>query len=612
MIPLGYEIGTGKRVSVPLNHMVVLGQTQLSGKTTTLEALVTRSGLRAIAFITKPGEKSFRLAPDHSQKAPLAGSLFASRIPAFFSESTIEEYWKYVVAIVENLMAVHLGWQERGWIVKLCQDYGRAKTKTLAGYKWKKPKTLRELLGNVEIALPHLRGTPEMICIQLREYLKPAVREIERTKFSDKLTLATGINVMDITELSDGLKTLVIRSVIEWVHKHGRKIIVIVPEAWKFIPEGRSNPVKLALEGLIREGAGVGNFVWMDSQDLRGVDKLLLRSVIVWLFGVQRQKNEVSNTLASIPDHPKPTATEIMQLGKGEFFVAHGTELVHTYVQPAGMEDEHAQAIARGEEEADSWRSISRNLDHADVSGTLPAGQAGESDGDDPEERAAAVPDADLQGEDDAMWKEKYETLKAEFDQLREAHDAMADRLRKLEGGTVFELPGLDRQHEISSTEPAFAASKGQSEETAEAAKVGSSLAHGRGSSRISASALQNGDLDGIYRYVVDRAAKELPPSLIRVLAERPELQIKRELKTIEANASTLRGALGILISEKFFDEPKNGKQAFQEVQRRGRRTAKPNVYRELDSLAELGFLTKEDTGYQAVSGMKVRIVEAK
>ena len=99
MIHLGYEIGTGKRVSIPLNHMAVVGQTQVSGKTTTLEALVERSGLKAIAFITKPGEKSFRL--QHP-------------IPAFFSESTVDDYWKYVQAIVENVMQVKLGWQERG------------------------------------------------------------------------------------------------------------------------------------------------------------------------------------------------------------------------------------------------------------------------------------------------------------------------------------------------------------------------------------------------------------------------------------------------------------------------------------------------------------------
>ena len=137
-IPLGYEIGTGKRVTIPVNHTVVLGQTQLSGKTTTLEAMVTRSGLRAIGFITKPGEKSFRQQ---------------NTIPPFFSESTIADYWKYVVSIVENLMSVKLGWQERGWIVKLCQDYEREGKTKKDHYEWEQPKSLRELLGNVEMAL---------------------------------------------------------------------------------------------------------------------------------------------------------------------------------------------------------------------------------------------------------------------------------------------------------------------------------------------------------------------------------------------------------------------------------------------------------------------------
>lgn len=48
-IPLGYEVETGKPVAIPLRHVAVTGQTQLSGKTTTLEALVARSGLRVRA-----------------------------------------------------------------------------------------------------------------------------------------------------------------------------------------------------------------------------------------------------------------------------------------------------------------------------------------------------------------------------------------------------------------------------------------------------------------------------------------------------------------------------------------------------------------------------------
>jgi hypothetical protein len=105
MIPLGYELGSGKRVSIPVNHTVVLGQTQLSGKTTTMEAMVTRSGLRAIGFITKPGEKSFRLQ---------------TSIPAFFSESTQEEYWKHIVAMLEYSSEVKLGWRERAVVSTHC------------------------------------------------------------------------------------------------------------------------------------------------------------------------------------------------------------------------------------------------------------------------------------------------------------------------------------------------------------------------------------------------------------------------------------------------------------------------------------------------------------
>jgi len=684
-IPLGYEIGSGKRVSIPVNHTVVLGQTQLSGKTTTLEAMVTRSGLRAIGFITKPGEKSFRLQ---------------TQIPAFFSESTIEEYWKHVVSILEYRSGTRLGWRERGVIIKLCQDYkkessrigmdkksGKSKREAVK-YSWRAPKSLRDLLANIDAWMPFTRGQEEMICIQLREYLRPAISEIERTVFSDKLKLNPGINVMDVTDLSDGLKSLVIRSVIEWVHAHGRKIVVIIPEAWKFIPEGRSTPVKLALEGLIREGAGVGNFVWMDSQDLRGVDKLLLRSVIVWLFGVQRQKNEVASTLASIPDHPKPTATEIMQLGKGEFYVCYGTTLVRTYVQPAGMEDAHAQAIARGDESPDSWRQIARALDEENETTVLPEAGSGQpedemrisaavsashSDGESVRSdvhgaiegesyvEAAATREGDSGSghggirnevreegedpgsEDEAVWKQKYEALEIEHKTLIEAHDGLADRLANLEqhidrvfaekdkgnpmaDAAAFQLLGNFRHRQVEFApsrvshfqEPSAGETPPQERAPArghaEAPKFEAAAGGENGAPRSSPGApeLSPGRIFGareeIYRYVIDRATKD--PRVLAVLANRPELRVTVERQTIEADGGTLRGALAVLITKKFFDSPQNANTAFNELKRLGRRVAKPGVYRELDKLAELGFVTKEDAGYQAVPGMKVHIVE--
>lgn len=602
MIPLGYEIGTGQRVKIPLNHMAILGQTQLSGKTTTMEAVALRGDVKAISFITKPGEKSFRLR---------------TQIPAFFCEATVDEYWKHVVAILEYRAETKLGWRERGVVIKLCQNYkkessrigvdaksGKSKRERVK-YSWKAPKTLAEFLCNVNAYQQYARGAEEMICIQLREFLAPAIREIERTRFSDKLELARGINVMDITDLSDGLKSLVIRSVIEWVHKHGRKIVVIIPEAWKFIPEGRSTPVKLALEGLIREGAGVGNYVWMDSQDLRGVDKMLLRSVIVWLFGVQRQKNEVANTLASIPDHPKPSATEIMQLGKGEFYVCHGTTLVHTYVQPAGMADEHAQAIARGDECPESWMQIAQSLDSEEKNEFPRETRSDETSvGSADDERSIEKPvesqagSAGLAASDEAglaentnsedpVWKERYEALKSEFDQLREAHDALAERIRISEaaGETILRIP--------STGKPA----------TQTAGKSG---ADGAGPS--APAIFSNGHLETVWNYVLARAAQEKPPALLRMLIERNEIVVNVERKVIELNDDTVPAGIAKLIADKYFDQPHNGYQTFLELQRRGRRCAKVTVNQALAQVAEMGFLTKEEEGYQAVADLKVTV----
>lgn len=65
------------------------------------------------------------------------------------------------------------------------------------------------------------------------------------------------------------------------------------------------------------------------------------------------------------------------------------------------------------------------------------------------------------------------------------------------------------------------------------------------------------------------------------------------------------------LISQNFFDSGATGNSTFNELKRRGFSTAKPNVYRELDKLAELGFVTKEGLeGYKSVPGMKVNVKE--
>lgn len=119
------------------------------------------------------------------------------------------------------------------------------------------------------------------------------------------------------------------------------------------------------------------------------------------------------------------------------------------------------------------------------------------------------------------------------------------------------------------------------------------------------------GGEDALYQRFLERLRTE-QPKLLRVAATKPELEVSVERRTIEASDDTLFGRCALLIAEGFFDSGNTGNTAFNELTRRGRGSSKPNVYKELDKLTAMGFLTKEGKGegYRAVPGMKVNIVE--
>ena len=94
-------------------------------------------------------------------------------------------------------------------------------------------------------------------------------------------------------------------------------------------------------------------------------------------------------------------------------------------------------------------------------------------------------------------------------------------------------------------------------------------------------------------------------PGVLQLLQQRPEIVVTFNRPVINADGGTLYGRLAGMIVDGFFDTPRNGNQAFEDLKRRGKSTATPNVYRECDKLAEQGFLTKEASGYQAVADTK-------
>lgn len=171
--------------------------------------------------------------------------------------------------------------------------------------------------------------------------------KVRMSRESGNLDLSPGLNVMDLTEYSMEMQSLCIASTFERVYKM-RGVISVIPEAWEFIPQGKNTPVKVAAISLVRKGLGAGNLMWLDSQDIAGVDKPLLKQVGVWILGVQREINEVEHTIAQmpVPKKAKPKPEDVMQLRRGQFFVSFGDVMKHVYVLPAWMPEEVGRHIA--------------------------------------------------------------------------------------------------------------------------------------------------------------------------------------------------------------------------------------------------------------------------
>jgi hypothetical protein len=345
---LGFQMQTGEPVHIPLGHMVILGATQRAGKTTALEACAARSGQSCLTFLTKRGEGSFRL----------------SREVQPYYEDHID--WRTVRSICEAITEEKWDKFQRQCLRSICREGQSGRFGTKSFVEWPKPETLEDVRRNVATALTKATGQRELIFGEIQDDLATASEELVKLKaVSTPPDLQPGINVVDLERYEFHIKSLIIRSMVRWVHRNSERTIIALPEAWLFAPSQRRSPVRDAAEEFIRQGASLENFLWLDSQTISGISSVLLSQVRVWLFGVQRLRSEIEKTLDEIPDNldPRPRAADIATLGKGQFLVCFDQEMYRVYVQPAWMRSAHAEAIARGEESVESARQIVQDFD---------------------------------------------------------------------------------------------------------------------------------------------------------------------------------------------------------------------------------------------------------
>lgn len=515
-VHLGFEIGSGTPVDIPIKHLAITGITQEAGKTTALEALITRSGMRAVTFITKRGEGSFSAS---------------HRIDPYFRE---QADWQFVASILEASRSEKLKF-ERPWIIRASKG----------------ARTLADVHRNVKKAMETAKGLAADVYLTLDAYLEVVVPQIGRIRWAPQVQLFPGVNAMDLTALSVEMQHLVIKSTLDWVLTHEEKTAVVVPEAWKFIPQGRGTPVKLAAEAFIRQGAALKNLLWLDSQDIAGIEKIILKSVPVWILGVQREANEIKRTLDNIPAGvSKPKGTDVATLDLGQFFVCWGRHCVKTYVQPIWLEEHEAKAVA--------------------LLKMPPTLQPAENVVNEAEAERLRTRNADLE-EKNRLLTQKVEDLS----------DAIA-RLRV--GQSVSGIGEVARP-----TPPVVSVDQSQ----------------GRGSSQVAVL----GDVDRVYDEIVRRLSKE--PSLLRMLTVRPEIEMTVQRRTVTVDETSLKGRVVKLLAKGWFDQGSRQTEVKNELERTGGQVNNGNLYQRLQELVVDGFLTSEaDKSYRSVQGMKVNIIE--
>ena len=318
-VHLGFVVGTGEEVSVPMHHAIVSGVTGLSGKTTAIAAMLCRlpDGYKSLVFSTKRGEISFEGAHEAQP----------------FYKATVD--WEYVSGVLEAARKERLKF-ERSWIIKASRG----------------ASSLRDVYQNIVAALDGggkpLRGLDESVWTVLRAYFEKVLPELESQPWAASLDLVQGVNVMRLEHLSEEVQGLVIAASLEEAHQAMANVVLVIPEAWAYVPQQRGSPVKWAAQHIIRQGRARGVYLWLDSQDVTSIDKGVLKSVDLWILGRQREVNEVRRILDQLPATQKPKPSDVMTLGIGRFYVAAEDWLKLVYVQPQWLGEDQARQVALG------------------------------------------------------------------------------------------------------------------------------------------------------------------------------------------------------------------------------------------------------------------------
>jgi hypothetical protein len=317
-------------------NIAATGQTRRTGKTTALEAIITRGKFTCLTFRTKRGETGFlrgvQTRPFYKPRAD----------------------WVYVKSLAEAALDKELPGLYDRWFMEATGETGRLP----------KARDLKEVRNNIDILLEGnhdvraAKGFAESMLFSIRGYLDLILPDLfrEGKEWEQKLELKEGsINLMDLEGLSGGVQSLIIASCMEEVFQKLENVVIVVPEAPDFFPAGKGSPSKVVGRRIAKKGGAINNFLYLDSQMIVDVDPIVRSQARLWLLGPQGSyEHEIDRTLKLLPKdlgRMKPTSSDVQTLPLGHFYLVIAEEKIvkKVYAAPWWLPEDIAKKVAIGE-----------------------------------------------------------------------------------------------------------------------------------------------------------------------------------------------------------------------------------------------------------------------
>jgi len=549
--PFLFSVPSGEPVEIEPFHYAIVGQTQFSGKTTLIKRLATWAedrGFRILIFDTKETVEDY--------------SGFGREVPVCLRETTDSFV---LIGLLESMFRRRLT-PYYATLSRLTEGAGGFQD-IISRAKEMEAKTRSSWLRDA--------------CRVLYDLLERLQAETSKVKTVPALQLHEGINRMVINDFSLEAQQLIVKNAFEdALRRYKRKLILVLDEAFKFIPQGYSSPATRAVMQVITQGAKTGLYTWISTQFLAVTDKDPLKACAIKFLGTQDHTTEIKHTLDLIPEaRGRFSKDDIMRLKLGHWILVRKRppDVRVVYAVPAGVPSSVGRKVAVGAFTPEHVRDVYLKKKEID---------------------------------EDLVWKEKYEEEKRRREECEREFARQLEFLTKKARDQAYreamrKVDEIKKQWNVEEMQKTIAALKDHNNELkARIQELEDQLK--------AFNELREALMKILPMPRVQISESEFVPSEISVVTGRPAIRVKVERKPLNLTDKDLHGKIAIVYAEGALGD---GWFSVSDVVKAFQRHAwkrDPRISKALDDYTQWGYLEKKYAGRKPIYHVLIKPEDAR